>query len=65
MEIIYRREFTNISGSDVDAAANCDTSKGDVCPDVTVDTERERQQMVMERFEEYCKIRYQRGENGV
>ena len=30
--------FTNISGSDVDAAANCDTSKGDVCPDVTVDT---------------------------
>ncbi|MBD9240074.1 MAG: hypothetical protein EGQ57_06125, partial [Alphaproteobacteria bacterium] len=24
--------FTNISGSDVDAAANCDTSKGDVCP---------------------------------
>ena len=30
--------FTNISGSDVDAVANCDTSKGDVCPDVTVDT---------------------------
>ena len=30
--------FTNISGSDVDAAANCDTIKGDVCPDVTVDT---------------------------
>ena len=30
--------FTNISGSDVDAAANCDTSKGGVCPDVTVDT---------------------------
>ena len=25
--------FTNISGSDVDAAANCDTSKGDVCPE--------------------------------
>ena len=30
--------FTNIDGSDVDAAANCDTSKGDVCPDVNVDT---------------------------
>lgn len=30
--------FTNINGSDIDAAANCDTSKGDVCPDVTVDT---------------------------
>ncbi len=30
--------FTNIDGSDIDAAANCDTSKGDVCPDVNVDT---------------------------
>lgn len=30
--------FTNINGSDMDAAANCDVSKGDVCPDVTVDT---------------------------
>lgn len=30
--------FTNIDGSDVDAAANCDTGKGDVCPDVNVDT---------------------------
>lgn len=30
--------FTNIDGSDVDAVANCDTSKGDVCPDVNVDT---------------------------
>ncbi len=30
--------FTNIDGSDIDATANCDTSKGDVCPDVNVDT---------------------------
>lgn len=30
--------FTNIDGSDIDAAANCDTSKGDICPDVNVDT---------------------------
>lgn len=30
--------FTNIDGSDIDAAENCDTSKGDVCPDVNVDT---------------------------
>ena len=30
--------FTNITGSDADKVQNCDTSKGDVCPDVNVDT---------------------------
>ena len=30
--------FTNIVGSEADKAQNCDTSKGDVCPDVNVDT---------------------------
>lgn len=30
--------FTNITGSEADKVQNCDTSKGDVCPDVNVDT---------------------------